>query len=210
MCLISVPECYYHLFSLLKSFYIIQRILWPWQFSCKLELFILFDLGFFFFWTCLQHAEVPGPRIKPAPQQQPEPLKWQCWLLNQLHHKRTPQSCCFDLYLWYIYFYFSLSESQELLLIPSSSGFKPKDTIVLHLPGPLLLHWGKRQESRIIHSLPPPDKTPLQMKTGESHDLRRLPAGGQQASCSTCESLWTRRIHFRAEEMTSVLPLLHG
>ena len=26
-----------------------------------------------FFWPCLGHLEVPGPKIKPTPQQQPEP-----------------------------------------------------------------------------------------------------------------------------------------
>ena len=33
----------------------------------------------------LWHVEVPGPGIKPTPQQQPELLQWQCWILNPLH-----------------------------------------------------------------------------------------------------------------------------
>ena len=42
------------------------------------------------FWLCLQHVEVPGPSIKPEPQQQPKLLQWQCQILNPLCHKRTP------------------------------------------------------------------------------------------------------------------------
>ena len=36
------------------------------------------------------HVSVPGPGIKPAPQQEPEPLQWQCQILNLLHHKKSP------------------------------------------------------------------------------------------------------------------------
>ena len=32
--------------------------------------------------SCPQHAEVPGPGIKPAPQQWPESQQWQCQILN--------------------------------------------------------------------------------------------------------------------------------
>ena len=46
-----------------------------------------FDLGF---WLCPWHVEVPGPGIKPAPELWPEPLQWQCWILNPLSHKGTP------------------------------------------------------------------------------------------------------------------------
>ena len=34
-----------------------------WQFVCVVG---------WLFWLCLRHAEVPGPGIKPAPQQRPE------------------------------------------------------------------------------------------------------------------------------------------
>ena len=37
----------------------------------------------FFFWPCMQHAEVPGPRFKPELQQ------WQCQIVNLLSHKGT-------------------------------------------------------------------------------------------------------------------------
>ena len=47
---------------------------------------------FFFFLPCLQHAEVPGPGIKPMPQQQPKPLQWQHEILSPLCHKGTPES----------------------------------------------------------------------------------------------------------------------
>ena len=46
----------------------------------------------FFFWLCSWHMEVSGPRLKPSPQQQPEPLQWQCQILNLLHHKGTPMT----------------------------------------------------------------------------------------------------------------------
>ena len=36
------------------------------------------------------HAEIPGPGIKPGPQQWPEPLQWQHWVLNPLCQKGTP------------------------------------------------------------------------------------------------------------------------
>ena len=39
--------------------------------------------------THLWHVEVLGPRIEPLPQQRPEPLEWQHWILNPLHHKGT-------------------------------------------------------------------------------------------------------------------------
>ena len=37
---------------------------------------------FFFFFLHPKHMEVPGPGIKAMPQQQPELLQWQCWILN--------------------------------------------------------------------------------------------------------------------------------
>ena len=49
--------------------------------------------GFFFFkffWSHLWQVEVPGPGIKPVPQQWPKSLEWQCWILNPLSFKRTP------------------------------------------------------------------------------------------------------------------------
>ena len=47
----------------------------------------LFVLGGF--WLCPQHVEFPEPGIKPVPQR-PEPLQWQCQILNLLSHRRTP------------------------------------------------------------------------------------------------------------------------
>lgn len=47
----------------------------------------------FFFWLSRQHAEVPEPRtlprpgIEPTQQPWPEPLQWQCQVLNPLSHK---------------------------------------------------------------------------------------------------------------------------
>ena len=34
--------------------------------------------------------EVSGLGIESSPQQRPEPLQWQCWVLNLLCHKGTP------------------------------------------------------------------------------------------------------------------------
>ena len=47
------------------------------------------DNLFFFFWYP-QHAEVPGPGIKPVPRKLPEPLQGQCQNLNPLHHQGAP------------------------------------------------------------------------------------------------------------------------
>ena len=51
--------------------------------------------NFFFFWTYLQHMKFPRPGIKPVPQQPPKPLQWQGWILNLLHHRRTPTCLTF-------------------------------------------------------------------------------------------------------------------
>ena len=40
--------------------------------------------------ACPWHAEVPGSGVKLAPQQRPEPIQWQHWIINPLHHKDTP------------------------------------------------------------------------------------------------------------------------
>ena len=44
----------------------------------------------FFFWPHSQHVDVPRPGTEPMPKQQPEPLQWQCWILNPLCHKGIP------------------------------------------------------------------------------------------------------------------------
>ena len=49
--------------------------------------------GLVWFWPLPQHVEFPRPGIKPALQQRPEPLQWQCWIPNPLHCKRTPSFC---------------------------------------------------------------------------------------------------------------------
>ena len=45
--------------------------------------------SFFIFWPCSQHVQVPGPGIKPVPQQWPEPQQSQHLILNLLCHKGT-------------------------------------------------------------------------------------------------------------------------
>ena len=49
----------------------------------------LFLVSFFFLAT-LWHEEISRPETGPEPEQQPEALQWQHWVLNLLHHKGTP------------------------------------------------------------------------------------------------------------------------
>ena len=55
-----------------------------WYMIIKCALFVCFFVRACGMWKFL------GQGIKPAPQQQPKPLQWQCWILNPLCHKRTP------------------------------------------------------------------------------------------------------------------------
>ena len=48
------------------------------------------NLNFFFFWLHPWCMEVTRPGTESVPQQQPEPLQWQCRIHNPLHHKGTP------------------------------------------------------------------------------------------------------------------------
>ena len=75
----------------------------------KSSQYIIFQLGIlrrylhfyflFFILPCPWHVEVPVPGIEPTPQQPPEPLQWQRWILNPLHHERT-LTYTFDLTSW--------------------------------------------------------------------------------------------------------------
>ena len=56
---------------------------------------------FFFFLPRPWHVEVPGPGIKPLPQQWPKPLQRQCQILDPLSSQDTP-SFCFVLFCWSI------------------------------------------------------------------------------------------------------------
>ena len=47
---------------------------------------------FLFFWLHPWHVEVPGPGVKPMPQQQLEHWQWQCRILSLLQHQRSPIS----------------------------------------------------------------------------------------------------------------------
>ena len=47
------------------------------------------------FWPHPWHVEVLGLGIKPEPQQRPELLQRQQWILNPLGHKGTPTICIF-------------------------------------------------------------------------------------------------------------------
>ena len=78
----------------------------------------LLRIFFFSFRPWLQHVEIPGPGLELTPQQQPQPLQWQHWVLNPLCHKGTPLmilgisvvSLVMSVFLWYYlfeYFFFS-------------------------------------------------------------------------------------------------------
>ena len=55
------------------------------------EVFCLFGgILFVLFWLCLRHVEVPGPGIKPAPQQWPELLQWQHQVLTHCTTRELP------------------------------------------------------------------------------------------------------------------------
>ena len=62
---------------------------------CVFLSFFLFSFYTYFFlagrgWPCLQDVEVPGPGIKPLPQEPAKLLRCQCQILNLLCHKGTP------------------------------------------------------------------------------------------------------------------------
>ena len=50
----------------------------------------LLALFFFFLGCTLSMWKSPWPGTEPAPKQRPEPLQWQCQILNSLHHRGTP------------------------------------------------------------------------------------------------------------------------
>ena len=78
-----------HAFSL----YLLTRGRRPY--ICRLKLVLQFYRHsselFFSFFDHAQHVEVLGPGIELELQQQPEPLQQQCWILNPMHHKGTPE-----------------------------------------------------------------------------------------------------------------------
>ena len=55
---------------------------WQWDLRKKI----------LFFWLPPWHVEDLEPEIKLMPQQWPRLLQWQCWILNLLCHKGTPQT----------------------------------------------------------------------------------------------------------------------
>ena len=60
--------------------------IWRCNPFCRLQFMLIFFLNLlFFFWPCLQQAEVSRPGIAPKPQQ------WQHWILNT----RLPGKCKF-------------------------------------------------------------------------------------------------------------------
>ena len=61
----------------------------PWSHPV-LGLRRFFCLFVCFFQPHPKQMEVPRPGMEPTPQQQPQPLQWQCWVLSPLSHKRTP------------------------------------------------------------------------------------------------------------------------
>ena len=70
---------------------------------------------FFFFFLAVSMAWGSSqPGNKPVPQQQPELLQWQCWILNLLRHKGTP----------YIYFLIYKYQSHFYIIMMSHYNMK--------------------------------------------------------------------------------------
>ena len=69
------------------SSWILVRFVNHWAVTGPPYLFIYLFISS---WLHPRHVEVPRPGIEPAPQQRPEPLRWQCWIVNPLCHKGTP------------------------------------------------------------------------------------------------------------------------
>ena len=96
----------FHLSVLFNLFHQILIVFWIHVFyllfllfccDCKWECFLNFSFfAVFFFLLTLWHLEVPGPGIKPVPQQEPGPQQWQCQILNILSHQRTPNFSLID------------------------------------------------------------------------------------------------------------------
>uniref|UniRef100_A0A8D2A9A6 Progestin and adipoQ receptor family member 8 n=1 Tax=Sus scrofa TaxID=9823 RepID=A0A8D2A9A6_PIG len=59
---------------------------------CFLEVVVSESLFFFGGPGCPQHVIIPRPAIEPMPQQRPELLQRDCWILNLLPHKETPEA----------------------------------------------------------------------------------------------------------------------
>ena len=56
----------------------------------------LFTYLFILLWLSWQHVQAPRPGIEPASQQWPEPLQWQCWILNPLSQARDRTQILMD------------------------------------------------------------------------------------------------------------------
>ena len=93
---------------------------WATMGTPKSSVFLPLDLCFFF----CRHAEAPGPGIKPMPQKQPKPLRWQRQIFNPLQHSgnsRIPDSYSSgsDFLMWAgIYLLFLVLRGGGLLAIP--------------------------------------------------------------------------------------------
>ena len=60
----------------------------PWAWDIRKGL--LEEVAFIYLQSCPGPVEVPGPEIKPVPQQWPELWQWQGQILNPLSHQGTP------------------------------------------------------------------------------------------------------------------------
>lgn len=130
---------------------------------------------------------------------------FKCLYISQTYVWPWEFSCIESFSYWFIFtinisIFLHLSENQKLNLILSSSGFKPKDSIALHLTRPRLLlcngHLGykKREQNNPFSSFPWEDSiTDKSMRRPQcSRESRSLPICGQQALCLRCESLQTQ------------------
>ena len=81
--------CFITLFHKFSNFYALGLHNIVHVYNLKLNIDYLKFMLKLFFWSCLQHIEIPGPGIKPVPQYQPKLLQWQHWILNTLCHVGT-------------------------------------------------------------------------------------------------------------------------
>ena len=87
--------------------------------TCWLQLKTLLLL--LLFWPHLPLLEVPGSGIEPEPQQRPELLQGQCWILSLLCHTRT----CSFLWFWFFLSFLPPSLLSSLSFCLFLSSFLP-------------------------------------------------------------------------------------
>ena len=110
---------------------------------------LFFFQVFSFFFPSPQHEVVPGPGIKPLPQQ------WQRWILNPLSHHGNPERCLLLLILFHRWEKIRKNKVKKIFS-PCQPGIKP----IYHSSDPSccrdnvgsLTHWATRKLPEIVLS----------------------------------------------------------